>query len=147
MNRYHFILIFIFVLTACSAKIKKQIAKEYPYDVIEVTANGGFAGTTTGFAIQKNAEINLIYHLPGKSYQQKFFRLSTEDSVRMIFDKVWESGIYDDEFKKSGNMTYSITFRKDTSFKSIYWTDGLDSTAKYIEMYRLLRGFATGKNK
>lgn len=144
MKKY---LLFIFVLSACSPKIKKQIAKEYPYDVIEVTANGGFAGTTTGFAIQKNAEINLIYHLPGKSYQQKFFRLSTEDSVRMIFDKVWESGIYDDEFKKSGNMTYSITFRKDTSIKSIYWTDGLDSTGKYIEMYRLLRTFSTGKNK
>ena len=52
MKKY---LILIFVLTACSPKIKKQIAKEYPYDVIEVTANGGFAGTTTGFAIQKNA--------------------------------------------------------------------------------------------
>ena len=144
MKRY---ILLLSLFCACSPKIKKAEQKQYPFDVVEVLASGGFAGTTTGFSIQKNTEINVIYRKPNDVGNDKYYRSTSVDSVSMLFDKIMVSGIYDANFQKTGNMTYSISFRKDTSIRSIYWTDGLDSTENYVRMYRMIRDFASGRGK
>lgn len=141
MKKYFIILL---LFTACSSR-QKRVEQTVPYDAIEVKASGGFAGTTTGFLIQKNAEIYVIYHTAGKAYNQKFYRMSTTDSVAQIFQKVYSSGILYKPYKKSGNVTYSILSRKDSTTKAVYWADGQDSIANYIEMYRMVRKFASGQ--
>lgn len=109
--KYLFIILIFF--TACSVR-KKKAEVSFPYDAIEVKASGGFTGTTTGFLIQKNAEIYVIYHTAGKSYNQKFYRQSTTDSVLKIFQTVYASKVLSDGYKKPGNLTYSILSRKDS---------------------------------
>jgi hypothetical protein len=141
MKRY-FIIFLLF--TACSSR-QKRVEQFVPYDAIEVKASGGFAGTTTGFLIQKNAEIYVIYHTAGKAYNQKFYRMSTTDSVALLFQKVYSSGILNKPYKKPGNLTYSILSRKDSTTNAVYWSDGQDSISGYIENYRMLRKFAFGQ--
>lgn len=139
----HLLIILIF-FTACSVR-KKPAELDFQYDAIEVKASGGFTGTTTGFLIQKNAEIYVIYHSSGKSYNQKFYRASTIDSVAELFQKVHSSGVLANKYNKPGNLTYSILSRKDSSTNAIYWSDGQDSIQNYINTYRLIRNFATGR--
>lgn len=138
-----FIALLFFVL-ACSPKIKKLNYLD-SYDAVEVKNSGGFSGTSTGFLIQKNAEIYLTYHTPGKGYNQKFYRLSTVDSVNAMFEKLAKSNVFDKKYDKPGNLTFSITARKDSNSYSVYWADGQDSIQTYIEMYRSLRNFASGR--
>lgn len=140
--KYLFIILIFF--TACSIRNKKAEVL-VPYDAIEVKASGGFAGTTTGFLIQKNAEIYVIYHSAGKAYNQKFYRMSTTDSVAQLFQKVYSSSILNKPYKKTGNLTYSILSRKDSTTNAVYWADGQDSIGRYIEMYRVIRKFASGQ--
>lgn len=139
-----YLFIILIFLTACSIR-KNPKPLEFQFDAIEVKASGGFAGTTTGFLIQKNAEIYLIYNTVGKSYNQKFYRTSTVDSVAKLFQKVNESGIFTHNYRKPGNLTYSILSRKDSITNAVYWADGQDSIDNYINMYRLLRNFSTGR--
>ncbi len=141
MKKYFIILL---LFTACSTRHRKAEIS-FPYDAIEVKASGGFAGTTTGFLIQKNAEIYVIYHTAGKSYNQKFYRASTTDSVAQLFQKVYSSGVLTKTYKKPGNLTYSILSRKDSITNAVYWSDGQDSIKNYIETYRLIRNFASGR--
>ncbi len=138
-----FIALFFFTIS-CSPKIKKLNYLD-TYDAVEVKNSGGFTGTSTGFLIQKNAEIYLTYHTPGKGYNQKFYRLSTVDSVNAIFEKLAKSTVFNKQYNKPGNLTFSITARKDTSIYSVYWADGQDSIQSYIDMYRSLRNFASGR--
>ncbi len=136
--------IILLLFTACSVR-KKTTEQTLPYDAIEVKSSGGFTGTTTGFLIQKNGEIFVIYHNAGKTYNQKFYRLSTVDSVSIMFAKVQSSGILDKPYNQPGNLTYSIMSRKDSSTNAVYWADGQDSIGNYISLYRELRKFASGR--
>lgn len=140
--RYIFILLIFF--SSCSVR-KSNTERVFPYDAIEVRNSGGVTGVSTGFLIQKNAEIYLVYHQANKAYNQKFYRLSTVDSVYIIFQKLAESQILNKKYNKPGNLTYSILTRKDSLTNSVYWADGQDSISNYIEMYNLLRNFATGR--
>jgi len=142
MKKYFIILL---LFTACSTRHKKAEIF-FPYDAIEVKASGGFTGTTTGFLIQKNAEIYVIYHTTGKSYNQKFYRTSTSDSVAQLFQKIYSSGVFDKKYNKPGNLTYSILSRKDSITNAVYWSDGQDSIQSYATLYRTIRSFATGKS-
>lgn len=137
-----FIILLFFI--ACSPKIKKREPLDL-YDAIEVKASGGFTGVSTGYLIQKNAEIYLIYHKAGKPYNQKFYRQSTIDSVNEIFSQLAASKILTKPYSKPGNLTYSISARKDSIDNSINWSDGQDSIQNYIKMYHVLRNFASGK--
>lgn len=141
MKRYFIILMFFM---ACSTRPKKA-ELNFPFDALEVKTSGGFAGTSTGFLIQKNAEIYVIYHTAGKSYNQKFYRTSTLDSVSQLFQKVYASSVLSKKYNKPGNLTYSILSRKDSVTNAIYWADGQDSIQSFIEQYRAIRSFATGK--
>ncbi len=143
MKKY-FIILFLF--TACSSRMKKA-EYVFPYDAVEVRASGGVTGIATGFVIQKTGEIQVIYHLPNKSFNQKFYRTTTLDSVKLFFDKLQASNVLTKPYNKPGNLTYSIVARKDSSTSTIYWSDGQDSISNYIEMYRMLRGFASGRLK
>lgn len=140
-----FIILMLFMACSSRKKAIEQSILIFPYDAIEVKASGGFAGTTTGFLIQKNAEIYVIYHNAGKAYNQKFYRSSTVDSVSKLFAKVQSSGILEKPFNKPGNLTYSIQSRKDSTLNAIYWSDGQDSIGNFIELYRELRKFASGR--
>lgn len=140
--RYIFILLIFF--TSCTIR-KSKNELIFPYDAVEVRNSGGFSGVSTGFLIQKNAEIYLVYHQSNKSYNQKFYRSSTVDSVYFIFQRLSESQILNKKYNKPGNLTYSILSRKDSLTSSVYWADGQDSISNYIEMYNMLRNFATGR--
>lgn len=129
---------------ACSSRPKKA-ELNFPFDALEVKTSGGFAGTSTGFVIQKNAEIYVIYHTAGNSYNQKFYRSSTVDSVAQLFQKVYSSSVLSKKYNKPGNLTYSILSRKDSVINGVYWADGQDSIQSFIENYRAIRNFATGK--
>ena len=89
MKKLFIILLFF---TACSPKIKKLEYINY-YDAVEVKNSGGFTGASTGFLIQKNAEIYVTYHTPGKGFNQKFYRLSTVDSVNKMFAILAKSNV------------------------------------------------------
>ncbi len=141
MKKLFIILLFF---TACSPKIKKLEYINY-YDAVEVKNSGGFTGTSTGFLIQKNAEIYLTYHTPGKGFNQKYYRLSTVDSVNAMFAMLAKSNVLAKPYNKPGNLTYSIISRKDSSTNSIYWADGQDSIQNYIQVYNTLRNFASGR--
>jgi hypothetical protein len=136
--------IIMLLFTACATR-KKAVVQEMPYDAIEVKSSGGFTGTTTGFSIQKNGEIYVIYHNAGKSYNQKFYRMSTVDSVGLMFAKLQSSHILEKPYNKPGNLTYSILSRKDSLTNSVSWADGQDSISNYINLYRELRKFASGR--
>lgn len=137
---------FILLIFLCSCSIRKNKNElQFPYDAVEVRNSGGFAGVSTGFLIQKNAEIYLIYHQSNKSYNQKFYRSSTVDSVYAMFNKLASSSLMNKKYNKPGNLTYSIITRKDSLTQSVYWADGQDSISNYIEMYNLIRNFATGR--
>ncbi len=137
-------IILLFFVTACSPKIKKLAYLNY-YDAVEVKNSGGFTGASTGFLIQKNAEIYVTYHTPGKGFNQKFYRLSTVDSVNAMFAMLAESTVLAKPYNKPGNLTYSIITRKDSTTSSIYWSDGQDSIQNYIQVYNALRNFASGR--
>jgi hypothetical protein len=143
MKKLFIILMFF---TACSPKIKKLEYINY-YDSVEVKNSGGFTGASTGFLIQKNAEIYVTYHTPGKGFNQKFYRLSTVDSVNKMFALLAKSNVLAKSYNKPGNLTYSIITGKDTTTSSIYWADGQDSIKNYIEVYNTLRNFASGRKK
>lgn len=143
--RYFLFIFLILFSISCSPRIKKKA--ELPFDAVEVSSNGGFTGTSTGFSIHKTGEIFLLYHLPGKPYNQKYHRQTTPDSVNIVFNKVLSSGIQNSNHQQPGNMTYTITLRKDSSIHSVYWADGQDSTESFKELYRYLRSFANGKNQ
>lgn len=141
MKKYFIILLFFM---SCSSRIKNS-EQDFPYDAVEVKSSGGFTGISTGFVIQKNAEILVLYHQPGKSFNQKFYRSSTLDSVYKMFTFLESSKILNATYNKPGNLTYSITVRKDSTTKSIYWSDGQDSIQNYIKVYNTLRNFASGR--
>lgn len=141
MKKLFIILLFF---TACSPKIKKLEYINY-YDAVEVKNSGGFTGTSTGFLIQKNAEIYVTYHTPGKGFNQKYYRLSTVDSVNAMFAMLAKSNVLAKPYNKPGNLTYSIITRKDSTTNSIYWADGQDSIQNYIQVYNALRNFASGR--
>lgn len=141
MKKLFIILMFF---TACSPKIKKLEYINY-YDAVEVKNSGGFSGTSTGFLIQKNAEIYITYHTPGKGFNQKYYRLSTVDSVNAMFAMLAKSNVFAKPYNKPGNLTYSIISRKDTTTNSVYWADGQDSIQNYIQVYKALRNFASGR--
>ncbi len=136
--------IILLLFTACSSR-KKLAERVMYYDAIEIKSSGGFTGVTTGFLIQKNGEIYVIYHNAGKAYNQKFYRQSTVDSVYQMFSKVQKSTILEKPYNKPGNLTYSISSRKDSTTNAVYWSDGQDSISNYISLYRELRKFASGK--
>jgi hypothetical protein len=71
--------------------------------------------------------------------------MSTTDSVAQLFQKVYSSGILNKPYKRTGNLTYSILSRKDSTTKAVYWADGQDSIANYIEQYRIIRKFASSQ--
>lgn len=146
-------LIFLLLIfsVACSHKIKKKndssedtIIDLY-FDSITVTSSGGFTGTTTGFLIEQNRNIYVQYHRPNKPYNEKFIRQTTVDSIKTVFQKVHESKIMDDQYNQPGNMTYSIKLRKGDFVNTISWADAQDSIETYVELYRYLRDFASGK--
>ncbi len=133
------------VFFACASKKQADKKTEYPFTSIQVGSSGGFTGAASGFIVQDNGEIYVYGHQAGRPYQQQFLRSTTLDSVNMVFDKVLKSGIHDDQYNKPGNMTYTMVFKKDSSIHSISWSDGQDSIQSYIEMYRFVRGFASGR--
>jgi hypothetical protein len=139
-------IILLFFVAACSPKIKKLVYLQY-YDVVEVKNSGGFTGASTGFLIQKNGEIYVTFHLPNKGYNQKFYRLSTADSVNVMFEMLAKSNVMAKPYNKPGNLTYSISTRKDSLSNAVYWADGQDSIQNYIEVYNTLRNFASGRKK
>ena len=141
MKKLFIILLFF---TACSPKIKKLEHINY-FDAVEVKNSGGFTGASTGFLIQKNAEIYVTYHTHGKGFNQKFYRLSTVDSVNKMFAILAKSNVLAKPYNKPGNLTYSIISRKDSTTNSIYWADGQDSIQNYIQVYNTLRNFASGR--
>lgn len=132
------------ILAACSPRIKKTTVSYY--DSVEVYNSGGFTATSTGYVIQKNGEIYLLYHFPNKPYQQKFYRQASMDSVNMVFSRIKESGVEMQQYDRPGNLTYAIKLQKDSSVHELRWADGQDSAKTYMELYRYLRAFASGKN-
>ncbi len=137
------LIVFVLIVASCSPKIKK--IPSYPFDVIRVTRGGGFTGNVTGYAIDKNGEISNVYQLAGKPARQTFLRLTTPDSVKLVFDKVLSTGIHQVNHQVPGNMTYNIILQKDSIIHTISWAELNDSTQSYANLYQYLRSFASGK--
>jgi hypothetical protein len=143
MKKLFIVLMFF---TACSPKIKKLEHSNY-YDVVEIKNTGGFTGASSGFLIQKNGEIYVTFHLPNKPFNQKFYRLSTIDSVNKMLEMLATSKVMAKPYHKPSNVTYSISTRKDSVSNTVYWADGQDSVQNYINVYRVLRNFASGRKQ
>jgi hypothetical protein len=140
------VIAFAMVLFACKSKQINQNTRA-TYSSVEITASGGVTGGTSGFLIQENAEIYLTGQLPGKAFQQKFHRSSSVDSVKRIFDFLSKKDFDKAQHNVPGNITYGIILQRDSIRHAIYWADGQDSVAQYTEMYKYLRGFASGRTK
>lgn len=137
---------FATALFACKTR-QNQLPSIAAFSSVEITASGGVTGGTSGFLIQENAEIYLTGQVPGRAYQQKFHRSSTVDSVMQIFEMLQAKRMDQVQHNIPGNITYGIIFQRDSLRHAIYWADGQDSVAQYTEMYKYLRGFASGRTK
>ena len=135
----------ILFFSACA--IHKTPIKNYSFDVLRVSRAGGFTGNVSGYSIDRNGEIYLIYQFKGKPAQQQFFRQTTLDSVQMLFDKIEQTGINQLTHHENGNMTLQIAFQKAGDIHSISFIEAKDTAKKFSPMYYEIRDFAAGRGK
>ncbi|MEY3842908.1 MAG: hypothetical protein RIR80_479, partial [Bacteroidota bacterium] len=109
--------------------------------------SGGFTGNVSGYSIDRNGEISLIYQFKGKPAQQQFFRQTTLDSVQMLFDKVEQTGINQMTHHENGNMTLQIAFQKAGDIHAISFIEAKDTAKKFSPIYYEIRDFAAGRGK
>lgn len=138
---------FIFCLLLSACAIHKTPIKNYSFDVVSVSRAGGFTGNVSGYAIDKNGEISLIYQFKGKPAKQQFLRQTTIDSVQMLFDKIEQSGINQISHHENGNMTLQIAFQKAGDIHSLTFLEALDTAKKFSPIYYEIRDFASGRGK
>ena len=139
------LVILIVFFSACA--IHKTPLKNYSFDVLRVSRAGGFTGNVSGYSIDRNGEISLIYQFKGKPAQQQFFRQTTLDSVQMLFDKIEQAGINQLTHHENGNMTLQITFQKAGDIHSISFIEAKDTAKKLSPIYYVIRDFAAGRGK
>jgi hypothetical protein len=135
----------ILFFSACA--IHKTPIKNYSFDVLRVSRAGGFTGNVSGYSIDRNGEIYLIYQFKGKPAQQQFFRQTTLDSVQMLFDKIEQTGINQLTHHENGNMTLQIAFQKAGDIHSISFIEAKDTAKKFSPIYYEIRDFAAGRGK
>ncbi len=139
------LVILIIFFSACA--IHKTPIKNYSFDVLRVSRAGGFTGNVSGYSIDRNGEIYLIYQFKGKPAQQQFFRQTTLDSVQMLFDKIEQTGINQLTHHENGNMTLQIAFQKAGDIHSISFIEAKDTAKKFSPIYYEIRDFAAGRGK
>jgi len=139
------LVILIVFFSACA--IHKTPLKNYSFDVLRVSRAGGFTGNVSGYSIDRNGEISLIYQFKGKPAQQQFFRQTTLDSVQMLFDKIEQTGINQLTHHENGNMTLQITFQKAGDIHAISFIEAKDTAKQFSPIYYEIRDFAAGRGK
>ena len=139
------LVILLVFFSACA--VQKSPVKNYSFDVLSVSRAGGFTGNVSGYSIDRNGEISLIYQFKGKPAQQQFFRQTTLDSVQMLFDKVEQSGINQMTHHENGNMTLQIAFQKAGDIHAISFIEAKDTAKKFSPIYYEIRDFAAGRDK
>ncbi len=139
------LVILLVFFSACA--VQKSPVKNYTFDVLSVSRAGGFTGNVSGYSIDRNGEISLIYQFKGKPAQQQFFRQTTLDSVQMLFDKVEQTGINQMTHHENGNMTLQIAFQKAGDIHAISFIEAKDTAKKFSPIYYEIREFAAGRGK
>ena len=139
------LVILLVFFSACA--VQKSPVKNYSFDVLSVSRAGGFTGNVSGYSIDRNGEISLIYQFKGKPAQQQFFRQTTLDSVQMLFDKVEQTGINQMTHHENGNMTLQIAFQKAGDIHAISFIEAKDTSKKFSPIYYEIRDFAAGRGK
>jgi len=139
------LVILLVFFSACA--VQKSPVKNYSFDVLSVSRDGGFTGNVSGYSIDRNGEISLIYQFKGKPAQQQFFRQTTLDSVQMLFDKVEQTGINQMTHHENGNMTLQIAFQKAGDIHAISFIEAKDTAKKFSPIYYEIRDFAAGRGK
>ena len=139
------LVILLVFFSACA--VQKSPVKNYTFDVLSVSRAGGFTGNVSGYSIDRNGEISLIYQFKGKPAQQQFFRQTTLDSVQMLFDKVEQTGINQMTHHENGNMTLQIAFQKAGDIHAISFIEAKDTAKKFSPIYYEIRDFAAGRGK
>ncbi len=139
------LVILIVFFSACA--VQKTPVKNYSFDVLSVSRAGGFTGNVSGYSIDRNGEISLIYQFKGKPAQQQFFRQTTLDSVQMLFDKIEQTGINQLTHHDNGNMTLQIAFQKAGDIHAISFIEAKDTAKKFSPIYYEIRDFAAGRGK
>jgi hypothetical protein len=139
------LVILLVFFSACA--VQKSPFKNYSFDVLSVSRAGGFTGNVSGYSIDRNGEISLIYQFKGKPAQQQFFRQTTLDSVQMLFDKVEQTGINQMTHHENGNMTLQIAFQKAGDIHAISFIEAKDTAKKFSPIYYEIRDFAAGRGK
>lgn len=139
------LVILLVFFSACA--VQKSPVKNYSFDVLSVSRAGGFTGNVSGYSIDRNGEISLIYQFKGKPAQQQFFRQTTLDSVQMLFDKVEQTGINQMTHHENGNMTLQIAFQKAGDIHAISFIEAKDTAKKFRPIYYEIRDFAAGRGK
>jgi hypothetical protein len=139
------LVILLVFFSACA--VQKSPVKNYSFDVLSVSRAGGFTGNVSGYSIDRNGEISLIYQFKGKPAQQQFFRQTTLDSVQMLFDKVEQTGINQMTHHENGNMTLQIAFQKAGDIHAISFIEAKDTAKKFSPIYYEIRDFAAGRGK
>ena len=127
------LVILLVFFSACA--VQKSPVKNYSFDVLSVSRAGGFTGNVSGYSIDRNGEISLIYQFKGKPAQQQFFRQTTLDSVQMLFDKVEQTGINQMTHHENGNMTLQIAFQKAGDIHAISFIEAKDTDEKKCGTY------------
>jgi hypothetical protein len=140
-------LLVILLVFFCACAVQKSPVKNYSFDVLSVSRAGGFTGNVSGYSIDRNGEISLIYQFKGKPAQQQFFRQTTLDSVQMLFDKVEQTGINQMTHHENGNMTLQIAFQKAGDIHAISFIEAKDTAKKFSPIYYEIRDFAAGRGK
>ena len=139
------LVILLVFFSACA--VQKSPVKNYSFDVLSVSRAGGFTGNVSGYSIDRNGEISLIYQFKGKPAQQQFFRQTTLDSVQMLFDKIEQTGINQLTHHDNGNMTLQIAFQKAGDIHAISFIEAKDTAKKFSPIYYEIRDFAAGRGK
>ena len=135
----------ILICGACS-RAPKDSSVESLFQ-IEFGELGGAAGNFTGYIIEESGAVLKLIRSPGGEPAETPAGTISKEKLNTLFEAIEIYDIFNTEYQRRGNMTFTLKIRKETKEHSVHWPVGDENVPEGLSKFHSLLNDVIGNLK
>lgn len=141
--------LFLAIFLSCSSKktvTGKQEQMSYMDKTLTFGSGGGFTGLFSGYKIEGNGNVSSWSKKINMPNEESYLYKASEDSIRMLFEKIDATGFRKIRYSDPGNFSYFISLKEPDTVFTVTWSNN-SLPEEVMQLNELLQTFIPQTDK